>query len=76
VAHQQSVEKQKTKYRLKDVVVVADDYAKNYSYIVQYSFRMFHWKNKQATTHPSVCYFKNPTSAKELLAIPLLCCYL
>ena len=47
-----------------DEVVVLGDFSEYFTFIVQDSAQGLYFRNKQATIHPFVCYFKDPCSDK------------
>ncbi len=42
----------------KGEVLVIEDFAENYSFILQDAAQGFHWNTAQATLHPFVCYYR------------------
>lgn len=48
-----------------DTAIVIQDFAENYSFIIQRSVQAFYYNNAQATLHPFVVYYKNPTDCEK-----------
>lgn len=44
-----------------DTAIVLQDFAKNYSFIIQRSVRAYYYNNSQATFHPFALYYKDPS---------------
>ena len=67
IVKQQSAFLRNKKQQLVDgEVIVSEDFAENYSFVVQDAAQGYHWTNDQATIHPFVIYYQEHELVKHL----------
>ena len=55
-------------------VLVVDDFAENFTFVMQDEVQSYHWNNAQGTIHPSVCYWLENGVLKHVSRIAVCEC--